>query len=127
MVIGKNGKVGIGTTPDAAAVGDYRLFVENGIVCRDVLVKLGAWPDYVFQPSYALMPLAEMRVFLRRNKHLPGIPSAAELEAKQGVEVGDLQARMLKVVEEQALYILQMEEKLHGVEQRLRVLEASKR
>lgn len=134
MVITSNGKVGIGTTPDDNPVGDYRLFVENGIVCRDVLVKLGDWPDYVFQPNYALMPLGELRAFLRKHKHLPGIPSAAELEAKKGVEVGDLQTRMLKVMEEQVLYILlleekqaAMEEKQVGLEQRIRALEASQR
>lgn len=127
MVVTTTGKVGIGTTPPGGSVGDYRLFVENGIVCRDVLVKLGTWPDYVFEPNYALMPLHEMREFLRKHKHLPGIPSATELEAKKGVEVGDLQTRMLKVMEEQALYILQLEEKLQHVEQRIRVLEASQR
>lgn len=127
MRISRSGKVGIGTIPDATPVGDYRLFVENGIVCRDVLVKLGAWPDYVFEPNYALMPLHEMRDFLRKHKHLPGIPSATELEAKKGVEIGDLQTRMLKVMEEQALYILQLEEKQAGLEQRIRVLEASQR
>ncbi|MBZ0207153.1 MAG: SprB repeat-containing protein [Flavobacteriales bacterium] len=127
MRITRNGAVGIGTDPPGGVVGDYRLFVEDGIVCRDVLVKLGAWPDFVFQPNYALMPMDELRLFLRTNKHLPGIPSAAEVQAKQGVEVGDLQARMLKVVEEQALYILELEEKYRDLEQRMQVVETSKR
>ena len=96
-------------------------------MCLDGRVTLGDWPDYVFQPNYALMPLGELRAFLRKHKHLPGIPSASELEAKKGVEVGDLQTRMLKVMEEQALYILQLEEKQAGLEQRIRALEASKR
>ncbi|MCO5275086.1 MAG: SprB repeat-containing protein [Flavobacteriales bacterium] len=127
MVVTTSGKVGIGTNPPGGAIGDYRLYVENGIVCRDVLVKLGTWPDHVFQPNYSLMPLDELREYLRTNKHLPGIPSAAELEAKQGVEVGDMQTRMLKVMEEQSLYILLLEEKLTEVEQRIRALEASQR
>lgn len=127
MYITRQGKVGIGTMPANGPVGDYRLFVENGIVCRDVLVKLGDWPDYVFQPNYALMPLGELRAFLSKHKHLPGIPSAAEQQARQGVEIGDMQTRMLKVMEEQALYILQLEEKQDAMEQRIRVLEASKR
>jgi hypothetical protein len=71
------------------------------------------------------MPLGELRQFLDSNGHLPGIPSSADVEAKQGVEVGDLQARMLKVVEEQALYILQLEEKQEGLEQRINALEAA--
>ena len=127
MVVLADGRIGMGTSPPAGAMGDYRLFVENGIVCRDVLVKLGDWPDYVFQPNYALMPLDELRKFLRKHNHLPGIPSAAELEAQKGVEVGDLQTRMLKVMEEQALYILQLEEKQAGLEQRIQALEASQR
>ena len=68
------------------------------------------------------------------NKHLPGIPSATELGPQKGVEVGDMQTRMLKVVEEQALYILlleekqvAMEEKQAAMEQRIRALEASQR
>ncbi|MGB3870317.1 MAG: SprB repeat-containing protein [Flavobacteriales bacterium] len=126
MRIDMSGKVSIGTIPPIGPLVKYRLFVENGIATRDVFVKLGAWPDYVFQPNYALMPLEELRDFLKANKHLPGIPSAAELEAKQGVEVGDLQARILKVVEEQALYILQLEEKQSAMEKRLNALEAER-
>jgi hypothetical protein len=121
--VGTDGKVGIGTYPTSAA--NYRLFVEDGIVCRDVLVKHGAWPDFVFQPNYGLMPLAELRNYLQANSHLPGIPSAAEVEEKGGVELGKMQTDMLKVVEEQALYILQLEERLGRVEQRLAGMEAS--
>ncbi|MEB2342651.1 MAG: hypothetical protein OZ932_11690, partial [Flavobacteriia bacterium] len=94
------------------------LFVEDGIATRDVLVKLGAWPDYVFSEDYRLMPLGELRAFLRKNKHLPGIPSAAELEAKQGVELGDMQRKLVQVVEEQALYILELEARIKALEER---------
>ena len=74
------------------------------------------------------------RVALRRAipQVAPAVWSGAQValgreDLLEVVEVGDLQTRMLKVVEEQALYILQLEDKLHGVEQRLRVLEASQR
>ncbi|MBL7963158.1 MAG: SprB repeat-containing protein [Flavobacteriales bacterium] len=125
MTISSTGKVFIGVSQLTSALSGYRLFVEDGIATRDVLVKLGTWPDYVFADGYRLMPFAELREFLRVNRHLPGIPSALEVQEQQGVEVGDLQRRMLQVLEEQALYILQLEEKLQGMEQRLRVLEAS--
>jgi hypothetical protein len=126
MIITTNGKVGIGTTPPAGAVNGYRLFVEDGIATRDVLVKNGPWPDYVFAQDYPLMPLNELRTFVQRNSHLPTIPSAAEVQEKGGVEVGDLQRRMLEVMEQQTLYILQLEERLARTEQRLATLEASK-
>jgi hypothetical protein len=127
MRMSTNGKIGIGTSPPNSAVGDYLLFVEKGIVCRDVLVKLGDWPDFVFQPNYALMPMDELRDFLKKNSHLPNMPSAAEMEAKGGLEVGETQRRMMKTIEEQALYILQLEEKYTALEQRMEVLEASKK
>lgn len=126
MVITAQGKVGIGTEPPGGAIAGYRLYVEDGIATRDVLVKTGAWPDHVLSEGYSLMPLSELRAFVRRHSHLPGIPSAREVEEKGGVELGDLQRRLLEVVEQQALYILQLEERLQRAEQRIGTLEASK-
>lgn len=114
--ISPSGKVGIGTVPPPGAVSLYRLFVADGIATRDVLVKLGEWPDYVFKEGYHLMPLAELKAFLAAENHLPGIPSAAEVAEKGGVEVGELQRRMLETIEQQALYILQLEERLTRLE-----------
>ena len=84
-----------------------------------MLAKLGEWPDYVFADGYQLMPLTELRSYLNLHKHLPGIPSAAEVEDKGGVELGETQKRVLKVVEEQALYILQLEERMEKMEARM--------
>ena len=127
MQIDAHGKVGIGTIPPTGPVDGYRLFVENGISTRDVLVKLGTWPDYVFADGYRLMPLSELRDFLERHRHLPGIPSAATLAEQGGVALGDMQRNLVRTVEEQALYILELEERLGRLEQRLGALEASDR
>lgn len=120
-----NGKVGIGTTPPPGPIDQYRLFVEDGIATRDVRVKVGVWPDYVFDPAYQLLPLDDLRAYLNTNRHLPGVPSASEVKEKEGVEVGDLQAKLLKVIEEQALYILELKDAQQVLEQRVRALEAS--
>jgi hypothetical protein len=121
MLITEAGKVGIGDVAFASYSNNalYKLYVEGGVACRDVLVKVGTFPDYVFAPDYALMPMDELRSYLDTNHHLPGIPSAAQVEQHDGVELGDLQVRMLKVVEEQALYILQLEERLKVMELRM--------
>jgi len=127
MSIMRDGKVHIGEfTQTPPANSPYLLFVEGGIATRDVMVKLGTWPDYVFADNYRLMPLSELRDFLKRNKHLPGIPSAATLEEQGGVAVGEMQRNLVRTVEEQALYILQLEHRLELMEQRLKGLEASK-
>jgi hypothetical protein len=115
--IGTNGKVGIGVDPPGSA-SFYQLYVANGIATRDVKVTAGNWPDFVFADGYRLMPLSELRAYLKRHRHLPGIPSAMEVERNEGVELGDMQARLLKVLEEQALYILHLEERIKSLEER---------
>ncbi|MCB0781491.1 MAG: SprB repeat-containing protein, partial [Flavobacteriales bacterium] len=127
VVIDTEGKVGIGSAPPAGAITQYRLFVDDGIQTRDVRVHAGPfWPDFVFEPDYGLLSFDELRLHLQELRHLPGIPSAAELEEKGGVELGDMQRRLLQVVEEQALYILQLEERLRALEQRTDALETSR-
>jgi hypothetical protein len=122
MIIDRWGKVGIGTTPPDGAVDAFRLFVEDGIVTREVLVKTGPWPDHVFEKDYDLMSMEQFREYIQREKHLPGIPSAAEVEERNGIELGDMQARLLKVVEEQALYILQLKDEQDLLRQEMEVL-----
>jgi hypothetical protein len=117
LEINAQGKVGIGTAPPLNSTSIYKLYVADGIATRDVFVTANEWPDYVFAPGHQLMPLAELRSYLNLNRHLPGIPSAADVEEKGGVELGDLQVRLLQVLEEQALYILQLEERVNALEQ----------
>lgn len=113
------GRVGIGNVDLSGTSSSlYKLYVEGGIVSRDVKVQVGSFPDFVFTPEYALLPLDELRKHLLTEQHLPGIPSAAQVREDMGVEVGDLQVRMLKVMEEQALYILQLEERIKVLEER---------
>jgi hypothetical protein len=119
MFLSEHGKVGIGTVPPDGPVQQYRLFVADGIATRDVLVKLGDWPDYVFKEGYHLMPLDELKAFLAKENHLPGIPSAADVAEQGGVEIGELQRKMLETIEQQALYILQLQEQLDVLERRL--------
>ena len=125
MRITPEGKVAIGTAP-VGAIDGYRLYVEDGIATRDVLVKEGAWPDYVYGESYRLMPLNELRDFLARHKHLPHVKSATELAAQGGLAIAEHARALTRTVEEQALYILQLEERVARVEQRLAQLNPSK-
>ena len=117
-------KVGIGT--EDMPGDDYNLFVSKGILAEKVKVSLpGNWPDFVFDDGHALMPMGDLRSFLTKHRHLPGIPPAKELEAQGGIDLGEMQRNLLKAVEEQALYILQLEERQAQLVQRLNALEAS--
>jgi len=65
-------------------------------------------PDYVFAPDYQLMPLNQLEAYIRREQHLPEIPSAQNIRA-QGVDLSTLQMQLLKKIEELTLYTIQQE------------------
>ena len=107
MVILNTGKVGIGTNAPTEALdvaGNLR--VRGGILYGAPAVSI---PDYVFEPDYRLLPLADLWQYVKTEKHLPNIPSAAEIDAA-GVNLGEFQMKLLAKVEELTLYAVQQEQ-----------------
>lgn len=80
------------------------------------------FPDYVFEPDYALMPLSEVQAFIRENGHLPKIPNAAEV-AENGINMTELQISLLEKVEELTLYTLDQHETIAALTARIGQLE----
>ncbi|HEX2608667.1 MAG TPA: hypothetical protein VHK91_14870, partial [Flavisolibacter sp.] len=117
-----NGSVGIGTsnTNDPS----FRLFVETGIRTRRVKVDAYAWADYVFHPGYQLNSLPEVEHFINTHQHLPDVPSAAEVE-KNGLDLGDTQALLLKKIEELTLYLIVQNKKIEMLTRKVAQLENS--
>jgi hypothetical protein len=106
MRIDANGDVGIGTTTPKE-----KLSVNGKIRAHEIKVETANWPDYVFSPSYKLPDLSETEQFIKENQHLPEIPSAAEVE-KDGVSLGEMNAKLLKKIEELTLHLIQKEKEL---------------
>ncbi|MBO9593705.1 MAG: hypothetical protein J7599_12425 [Niabella sp.] len=101
-----NGNVGIGT-----ASPTEKLSVNGKIRAQELKIEAAPWPDYVFLPSYRLMPLNEIASFIKKNGHLPEVPSAKEV-SEQGIAVGASQAVLLKKIEELTLHLIRMEKQL---------------
>jgi hypothetical protein len=68
------------------------------------------------------MPIDSLATFVEENKHLPDIPSAAELDA--GVRVTWMQMRLLQKIEELTLYTIEQERKIEALSSRLDLAEA---
>lgn len=109
LVVNSTGNVGIGTTNVNDA--NYKLFVETGIRTRKVKVDQAIWPDYVFDRSYKLLSLQKVEAFIKTNRHLPGVPSAAQVQ-KEGLDLGDNQATLLKKIEELTLYVIALKKQV---------------
>lgn len=86
--------------------------VNGRVRAREVKVETSNWPDYVFAEDYSLMPLQELGTYIRVHGRLPAMPSAQEADA-DGVELGEMNRKLLEKVEELTLYILKQQETIN--------------
>jgi len=82
------------------------------MIAEEVVVKLeSAWPDYVFDPDHELPSLAKLEQYIKTNKHLPEVPSAQEVK-ENGLNIGEMNAILLKKVEELTLHLIEMKNQM---------------
>ena len=114
------GMVAIGTNE---VISGYKLAVDGKVICEELRVKLSQnWPDYVFAEDYELMSLEEVEQSIKENGHLPGIPSAAEVEKEGGIEVGEMQRLMLEKMEEMTLHLIELKKENEQLRKELQEL-----
>jgi trimeric autotransporter adhesin len=122
-----NGRVYIGNSASfPTTTGNYRLNVEGGILTEKVKVALRSsanWADYVFADNYKLMPLNEVEAFVKENKHLPGVASAENL-AKEGLDLGQMQAKQMEKIEELTLYVIEQNKTIEKQSKEIEELKA---
>lgn len=112
--VAADGNVGIGVKDP-----QNRLEVKGTIRAEAVVIESG-WADFVFDEGYKLPSLSEVEDHIKTYKHLPEIPSAKEVQEK-GVDLGDIQTKLLQKIEELTLYTIQQQKQLD--EQRVLIKE----
>jgi hypothetical protein len=130
MRIKGDGRVAIGTssTPPSldggsTNIGAYRLYVEGGILTKEVRVR-ELWADYVFAPEYHLLSLPQVEAFIAENGHLPNTPSARDVAA-QGINLGAATANQQEKIEELYLHLIEMNKRLEKLEAENAALKAA--
>jgi len=116
-IISSTGYVGIGTSnPKSKLAVNGNIRATEVKVLADITV-----PDYVFEPDYDLRTLKETKEYIIENKHLPEVPSAAEFE-KSGIDLGDMNMRLLKKIEELTLHLIEQNERVEKLEKEVSTL-----
>ncbi|MBO9203828.1 MULTISPECIES: hypothetical protein [Niastella] len=118
----QDGNVGIGCHDTKG----YKLAVAGTAIFTKVVVKSLPWSDYVFNTTYRLRPLSEVEQFIKTYHHLPEVLPAEEVE-KNGIDVGDNQATLLKKIEELTLYAIEQEKQIRQLREENRDLQLLKK
>jgi hypothetical protein len=106
----------------APNIGSHKLAVNGSILSTSVVVKLvSAWPDFVFSNSYNLRSLSELEKFIKNKGHLPDVPSAEEVE-ESGINLGEMDAKLLRKIEELTLYVIEQNKKIENLENKVNIL-----
>jgi hypothetical protein len=111
LVIDGNGNVGIDTTAP-----QYPLDVAGQVHATSFVASSGNnYADFVFKPGYKLEPLSDVEASIRKDGHLPGIPSEAEAKA-HGINLADMQVKLLQKIEELTLHQIDQEKRIEQLE-----------
>jgi hypothetical protein len=110
-----SGQISIGTDDPKT----YRLAVNGDAMFTRIKVKQYAtWPDYVFHRHYQLPSLENVEDFIKKNHHLPAVPSTEEIQ-KTGLDLGDNQVMLLQKIEELTLYIIDINKQMIDISKKV--------
>jgi hypothetical protein len=114
MSVSPLGDVSIGTNDTKG----YKFAVAGNMIAESIKVKLqGTWPDFVFAKTYDRKTLQETEKHIKEKGHLPGIPSAEEVK-NNGIDLGEMNAKLLQKIEELTLHLIDQEKRIKELEQR---------
>lgn len=98
--------VGIGTTTPRE-----KLSVNGNIRAKEIKVEATNWPDYVFEEDYQVVTLEVLESYIKTHKHLPGMPSAKDVEAN-GIAVSEMLKLQQQKIEELTLQLIELSKKV---------------
>lgn len=120
LTVNGNASVGYALTVGTILSVNDGLKVGSGFECdssgnlkvKHLRVTLTDWPDYVFGEGYRLPTLGEVERYIRQHSHLPGVPSAAEVE-QEGADLGEMNRLLMQKVEELTLYVIDLQKQIN--------------
>jgi len=110
------GAIPTAINPGEVRIGGGRVMVGGTLSAKEIRVTTtGA--DYVFASDYKLRSLAEVEQYIAKEKHLPDMMSAKEMQAN-GMPVSEVVTKQLAKIEELTLYSIAAEHRVLAVEKR---------
>jgi hypothetical protein len=118
-------RVSVGYISPTDTVVNFTVDSMGNVYARRVKVTQSDFPDYVFEEGYQLMSLSETEAYIRENGHLPGVPSAKEVE-EEGLDIGEMNAILLKKIEEMTLLMIEQQKQIEQLKQEMETREKTR-
>jgi hypothetical protein len=116
------GQVMIGEkTITSGAHADFKLSVDGKILATEIYVTQQNWADYVFEKDYKLLSLPELEKYIATNKHLPNVPSTAEMKSA-GNNVANTDQILLEKIEELTLYVIEQQKHIESLKKEIDII-----
>jgi hypothetical protein len=80
-------------------------------------------PDYVFNNQYPLMTIDQVEAYVQKHHHLPNVKSEKEFKQDGHINVVEMNMKLLEKLEENTLYIIQLNNKIKTLEAKVQQLE----
>lgn len=104
----------------------YKVAIDGKLIAEEVRVQSsGDWPDYVFEDNYNLTTLQDLEKSIEKNGHLPGVPSAKEVD-EEGIILGEMQKILLEKIEELTLYTIDLQKQMEALKSELALIKSNK-
>lgn len=111
LFLSNNGNLGIGISNP-----QNKLDVNGTVHAKEVKVDMNGWADFVFKKEYQLPTLEQVEQHILEKGHLPNIPSAEEV-GRNGINLGEMDAKLLQKIEELTLYTIELNKKIKILEE----------
>lgn len=111
VISGTNGNIGIGISNPA-----NKLDVNGTFHSREVKVDMIGWSDFVFKKEYDLPTLEEVEKHIAEKGHLENIPSEEDV-LKNGINLGEMNTKLLQKIEELTLYTIEQNKKIQKLQE----------
>ncbi|MES2679557.1 MAG: hypothetical protein V4635_06710 [Bacteroidota bacterium] len=97
---------------------NFRVKASGYTYAKEINVQLTTFPDYVFSKDYELESLESLEKYIKQNKHLPNVPTAADVE-KNGANLGELSRIQMEKIEELTLYVIELKKEIDDLKKQM--------
>ena len=78
------------------------------------------WPDYVFDKGYKYKSISELQEYVFKERHLPGMPSANEIELNDKINITETLIKQQEKLEEAYLYIFELKSEIDDLKKKMK-------